>query len=68
MLLLLIDLFWKLTSTSKAILIEQLYGWSDVSMNFVFAQNMDMSYPFFTVNIVIKLQSLNSHCYSVSDL
>ena len=27
-------------------------------MNFVFAQNMDMSYPFFTVNIVIKLQSL----------
>ena len=61
-------LLWIETSTSNAMLKKPLYGWSDVSMNFVFAQNMDMSYPFFTVNIVIKLQSLNSHCYSVSDL
>ena len=56
------------TRTPEAKLKQPLYGWSDVSMNFVFAQNMDMSYPFFTVNIVIKLQSLNSRCYSVSDL
>ena len=51
-------LLWIETSTSNAMLKKPLYGWSDVSMNFVFAQNMDMSYPFFTVNIVIKLQTV----------
>ena len=69
-------LLWIETSTSNAMLKKPLYGWSDVSMNFVFAQNMDMFFRFLqlissfkvtvlTVWVIYKTTFLKIHYVSL---